>query len=294
MEFLPDERMNGAMTHPITTILSPMSRLAGTPEVLIAGALESGDSLVATAWLVGASIRTGPLVDDPDLIRMTDAGGMIFVFRYGVIVSVRAGAPSVADLDAMLAPYVVDVADFRETETANMAIRPGDGDRIGPDGQIVLADDSRERLLLVATVLSRSVILARDETLVSEAFEQTAPVVSDLRHNGRAPLSIRQVMKLVGNVLAARHRVMGTVQVGERPDLLWDHPRLDRLYTRLEAEYELQDRAEVLELKFGALGDFADVLLNIVQDKRGFRTEAAIIALIGFEILLNLFELAMR
>ncbi len=286
--------MDGAMTHPITTILSPMSRLAGTPEVLIAGALGTGDALVATAWLVGASIRTGPLVDDPDLIRMTAAGGMIFVFRYGVVVSVQAGAQSATGLDAVLAPYVGDMADVRETETAHIAIRPGGEDRVGPDGQIMLADDSRERLLLVATVLSRSVILARDETLVSEAFEQTAPVVSDLRHKGSAPLSIRQVMKLVGNVLAARHRVMGTVQVGERPDLLWDHPRLDRLYTRLEAEYELKDRAEVLELKFGALGDFADVLLNIVQDKRAFRTEAAIIALIGFEILLNLFELAMR
>lgn len=280
------------MSPPITTILSPMSRLAGTPEVVIAGALESGDALVATAWLVGGSIRTGLLVDDADFIRIAGVGGMIFVFRYGVVVSVQAAAQSTARFDAALASYVVDPADVRETETANLVIRGGGDDRVGPDGQIVLADDSAERLLLVATLLSRSVVLARDETLVSEAFEQTGPVVSDLRQNGRAPLPIRQVMKLVGNVLAARHRVMGMVQVIERPDLLWDHPELDRLYTRLEAEYELKDRAEILELKFGALGDFADVLLNIVQDKRAFRTEAAIIALIAFEILLTLFKMA--
>ncbi|MBT2187919.1 RMD1 family protein [Sphingobium sp. H33] len=282
------------MSPPISTILSPMSRLAGTPEVVIAGTLETEGALVATAWLVGGSVRTGPLVEDADFIRVAGVGGMVFVFRYGVVVSVQASAQSTQRFDAALAPYIADVADFREAETANLVIRTGSEDRVGPDGQIVLADDSPERLLLVATVLSRSVILARDETLVSEAFERTAPVVSELRQNGRAPLPIRQVMKLVGNVLAARHRVMGMVQVIERPDLLWDHPGLDRLYTRLEAEYELKDRAEILELKFGALGDFADVLLNIVQDKRAFRTEAAIIALIAFELLLNLFEMAIR
>ena len=98
-------------------------------------------------------------------------------------------------------------------------------------------------------------------------------------------------MRLVGNVLAARHRLTGTAQVDERPDLLWEHPELDRLYVRLEAEYELTERAEVLTRKFGALGDFTEVLLDIVQDKRAFRVEIAIIALIAFEILLTLFNM---
>ena len=50
-------------------------------------------------------------------------------------------------------------------------------------------------------------------------------------------------------------------------------PALDRLYARLEAEYELKERAEVLERKFGALGDFTEVLLDIVQDKRAFASK---------------------
>jgi uncharacterized Rmd1/YagE family protein len=98
---------------------------------------------------------------------------------------------------------------------------------------------------------------------------------------------------LIGDVLAARHRVMGTVQVDERPDVLWDHPGLDRLYARLEAEYELNERSEVLERKFGALGDFTDALLDIVQEKRAFRLEAAIIALIAFEIMLSILKMTM-
>ncbi len=113
-----------------------------------------------------------------------------------------------------------------ESETATLVIGHSGEDRLGSGGAIILADDRPERLLLVATVIARSVILARDETLVSDVFERTAPIVSDLRENGRARLPVRQVMRYVGNVLSARHRVMGTVQASERPDLLWDHPEL--------------------------------------------------------------------
>lgn len=143
--------------------------------------------------------------------------------------------------------------------------------------------------MLVATVLARSAVLDRDEAMVAAAFEVSAPVVEDLRTNGRVRLPIRAVMRLVGGVLAARHRVTGLVEVAERPDVLWDNPQLDRLYARLENEYELRERARGLDRKFAALGDFADTLVEVVQDKRAVRLEAAIIALFAFEIVLNLF-----
>lgn len=269
-----------------------MDTLTTSHDVVTVGHLQAAGELVATARLLGAKIQTKALAGDEGFLRAAGRAGLTFVFRYGVVVTFSSPTQPAEALDAVLAPHIVEPTDLTETETAGIAVRPDSGDRIGPDGLIVLADGSRERLELVATVLSRSVVLARNEMLVSQAFDTSSPVVSDLRENGRVRLSIRKVMQLVGDVLAARHRVMGTVQVGERPDLLWDHPELDRLYTRLEAEYELGERAEVLDRKFGALGLFSEALLDIVRDKRGVRLEAAIIALIAFEILLMLFEMA--
>jgi uncharacterized Rmd1/YagE family protein len=245
------------------------------------------------ARLFGVAINTRELARDATLEQVAATAGLTFAFRYGVVV--HFGGDTVSqDFDSAIQAHVIEPAEDRENEIVSLVIHPGAEDRIAPDGQITLSDGSDERLLLVATVLARSVVLARDEVLVSEAFERVDPLVSELREKGRVRLAIREVMKLVGNVLAARHRVMGAVQVGERPDLLWDHPDLDRLYARLETEYELKERGEVLERKFGALGDFAENLLDIVQDKRSFRLEAAIIALIAFEILLNLFNMIIR
>jgi uncharacterized Rmd1/YagE family protein len=257
------------------------------------GALPAGGPGHVLARLLGAMINTRELARNSTLCQVAATAGLTFVFRYGVAVTFSETSLAPA-LDEALQDHVLEPTSEQEYEAATLVIQTGADDRIEPDGQIVLSDASDERLLLVATVLARSVVLARNEILVSTAFDRADPLVSELREKGRARLPINDVMKLVGNVLAARHRVMAMVQVDERPDLLWDHPSLDRLYVRLEKEYELRERAEVLERKFGALGDFAEVLLDIVQDKRSFRLEAAIIALIAFEILLNLFGMATR
>ena len=272
-------------------LLNP--RLGGAPDVVTAGRLPVGDTLTATATLLGNKINTRPLLADPRFLQAVEVAGLVFVFRHGVMISFGSGTGDAA-LAAALREHVLDGAKLEEVETALVQIGHGDKDRIGEDGEIFVSDDQPERFMLIATVLSRSVLLAHDEVLVAAAFEQTQPVVQDLSSNGRARLPIREVMKLAGSVLAARHRLTGTAQADERPDLLWDHPQLDRLYARLEAEYELKERAEALEHKFATLGDFTEALLDIAQDKRAVRLESAIIILIVFEIVLSLIDMTIR
>ena len=272
----------------------PLLKSAGLPDFVMLGETPARPPFVMRARLLGLRIDTRSLLDAAAAGTFPDDGGLTVAFRDGVIVSVGAEGAEDIGIDALVRPYVIEPDDAQETETTGIVVRPGSGDRIAADGQIQLIDSSPDRLLLVAIVLARSVMLSRDEILVSEAFDRIAPLVGDLRENGRSHLSIRAAMQLVGNALAARHRIMGTAQANDRPDLLWDHPELDRLYARLEGEYELDERADVLERKFVALGDVAEILLDIVRDKRAFRLEIAVIGLIGFEIVLSLISMAMR
>lgn len=260
----------------------------GWPDEVALGALPPDEELIVHARYLGTRIDTRGLSADIVLRDLAAAAGLTFAFRYGVAVTFCTAADRIPALDMALLAHVQEPADQQEIETASVLITDGGKDRVDDEGVIQLADDEEPRLLLVATVLAHSVMLSRDELLVSEVFDSSVPLVADLQINGKARLSIPAVMRMVGRVLAARHRVMGTAQAGERPDLLWDHPDLDRLYTRLEAEYELGERAEVLERKFGALGDFTEVLLDIAQDKRAVRLEVAIIALIAVELLLSI------
>lgn len=265
-----------------------------SPDVLVLGAPPAvpptrAQPLVATAWLLGARIRTKEAGECPVLAAAALRGDVLaFVFRFGVIVTIAARGGVTAPLVEACALHVEGAASEREKESAALFVAAERADRISGQGDIALAEADADRLLLVATVLARSAVLNRDEAMVAAAFDASGPVVEDLRVNGRARMSIRAVMRLVGEVLAARHRVTGMVQVDERPDVLWDNPQLDRLYARLENEFELKERAEVLDAKFSALGDFADALVEIARDKRAVRLEVAVIALIALEILLNL------
>lgn len=243
------------------------------------------------ALLLGAQIDTRLL---PEFVEAEDldAGdnGMVFVFRYGVVVFFGVTPQAEAAMLERLHPAIIEPVESHEIEAAPVHVAPEADEQVNSDGSILLHEASTERILLTAIVLARSVILARDETLIAEAFERIEPLVRMMRVEGRAGLPARRVMQQIGEVLSARHRMIGRAQIGEKPDLLWDHPELERLYERLEDEFELDERARAIDRKLDALGDSADVLLSLVQAKHSSRLEMAIILLIMFEIALTLYE----
>lgn len=280
------------MSGPI--VLSPARRPSSPPDYAVLGKLPEQSKLTASARLLGSKIDTRRLGADPPVAELTIETGLTFAFRFGAVVTIGSEPAAIDRLDDALARFVFDGPVLEERESATITIGLEGDDRIGHDGSIQLIDASPERLLLIAIVLARSVVLAGDELQVSEAFERTAPLVSDLRDNGRARLSIRSALRLAGEIIAARHRVSRSAQAGERPDLLWDNPALDQLYGRLETEYELNQRSGVLTRKLSELRDLTEILIGLVQDKRAYRVEVAIILLIASEILITVFNVAFR
>jgi uncharacterized Rmd1/YagE family protein len=91
-----------------------------------------------------------------------------------------------------------------------------------------------------------------------------------------------------------QHRVSGRVAVDEKPDVLWDRPDLERLYSRLEDEYELSERVEILEHKLEVISDTATTLADIIDAKRSLRLELIVIFLIAFEIIVTGYEIFTR
>jgi uncharacterized Rmd1/YagE family protein len=78
-----------------------------------------------------------------------------------------------------------------------------------------------------------------------------------------------------------------------KPDILWDKPQLERLYARLEDEYELKERAESLNRKLAVIAETAQVLTDIIDTRRSLRLELIIVFLILSEVLITVYQLAM-
>ncbi len=68
-------------------------------------------------------------------------------------------------------------------------------------------------------------------------------------------------------------------------------PSLDRLYSRLEDEYELKERLDTLERKLSAVSETANALTDIIDTQRSLRLEIAVVVLIVIEVAIGCFQI---
>jgi uncharacterized Rmd1/YagE family protein len=80
--------------------------------------------------------------------------------------------------------------------------------------------------------------------------------------------------------------MVGRAEVGEKPEITWDAPELDRLYEKLAKEYELRDREQALARKLDLISQAANTYLRLLSDRRTLRVEWYIVILILAEIIL--------
>jgi len=69
-----------------------------------------------------------------------------------------------------------------------------------------------------------------------------------------------------------------------------DRQDLDRLYARLEDEYELKERAEALSRKLEVIADTAEILTDTIDTRRSLRLEVIIVILIAVELAIAGFQ----
>jgi len=252
--------------------------------------------LTARALLLGDRIDAGDL-ERPDMISANPlafhvgTSGFVAIYRYGVAVLVGLTPLEEEDFLAKIKVRVVGNRERIDDETALITVSVEHEDKIPPGGPIQAKDLSEERFLVVADALAKSVSLTRDEREVNSVFDVIEPFAAQLATHGRPPGKRRAMLRLIGQALLAQHRVSGRVAVEEKPDVLWDRPDLERLYARLEDEYELKERAGTLKRKLDVIVETAHALTDIIDADRGVRLEATIVVLIVAEIFLTLYQM---
>ncbi len=254
--------------------------------------------LTARALIVGERIDTAGL-ERPDMISLLPLAfrvgeqGMVALFRFGVAVMVGLTPLEEEDTLARLQARVSGERARGDDEYAVLEISPESDEQKSSGGPIQIKNLSPQRFLVVADALAKSVALARDEREVNKVFDVIEPFAARLAARGKTPFRRRAMLRLIGQALLAQHRVSGRVAVEEKPDVLWDRPDLERLYARLEDEYELNERAGVLKRKLDVIVETAHALTDIIDADRATRLEAAIVVLIVFELIASVIQIAL-
>jgi uncharacterized Rmd1/YagE family protein len=258
----------------------------------------TAQQLTAHALLIGDRINTagfeGQVLSSAPLTVRVGSNGLAVLFRYGVAVFIGLSVAEEAEFLEKLSARAFGKIKPPEEEWAKIQVAKEAEEPIPVGGPILVREFSLERLLVVSDALAKSVVLGRDEREVTNVFDTIEPFARELATFGKTSRNRTDLLKLMGNALLVQHRLSGRVAVSEKPDVLWDRPDLERLYARLEDEYELSERAETLNRKLAVIADTATTLADIVDTKRSLRLEIIVVFLIAFEIVVTFYEIYAR
>jgi len=233
----------------------------------------------------------GDIVSAVPLAVRTGESGTAVLFRYGVAVLIGLTPEEEAAFLLKISSRIIGRLGVAEEERTLVEITAGADDQVSVGGPVTLGDMSLPRMLIVADVLAKSVALASDEREVTKVFGVIEPFAIELATRGRTRRNRTEILKLIGNALLVQHRVSGRVAVAEKPDALWDRYDLERLYARLQDEYELKERVETLDRKLTVVADTAETLADIIDTRRSLRLEVIVVLLIAIEIATSFYQI---
>lgn len=220
------------------------------------------------------------------------ARGCAVLFRYGAVVLFDLDPVEEAAFLAHLHHLIHEPFPRPEIEEVVINTDPQRDERVESDG-ISLRELNVERLQVVADILAKSVVLAYYEASVAQVFDYIEPLAANLQREGRGGYQGKTLLRQIGGTLLVQHKMVARVGVSEKPDILWDHPELERIYLRLQDEYELRERHLALERKLDLIARTVETLLDLLQHDRSLRVEWYIVILIVVEIFLTLYAMFM-
>jgi uncharacterized Rmd1/YagE family protein len=236
--------------------------------------------------------KTNILAPSP-LVLSAGEKGVAVLFRYGAAVLFGLTPDEEQSFLTELAPYLRDPYPTPETEETVLA-QAGET----PEGifgsEIRIKDLCVENIQILADVLAKSVVLGYYETSLAATFNTIEPLAENLQRTGSPGARPKELLKQLGETLLVETRMVGRVEIADKPELLWENPQHDRLHKLLADEYELKERHAILEQKITLISRTAEKVLGLLQHRSTIRVEWYITALIVLEILITLYTMFFR
>ena len=223
----------------------------------------------------------------------TPSGGAVVLFKSGAAVFIGLNPIEEEDIIRGLGERIGEPAAEREIETADIAVK-GDEDTVAGNGTVLMKNTESYRLLLVAEALAVAVSLSYDERRVGRAFDRVGQVAASLKAGTLLSGKRSDTLAEIGEALTIQSRLAGRVGMDDKPDVLWDHPELERLWVKLVDEFDLKSRVNALGQKLAVIRDSSETLGDMLSTRTSHRLEWYIIGLIAFEIALSLYDRVMK
>ena len=237
-----------------------------------------GDRLIPDRAAQARVVSTAPFA-----FRKGD--GFVVAFRYGAAVLIGLSAAEEEESLSLLSGPAVQIIP-REEERIGLEFSHVQEEGLTAAGTLQLKELTAAHALVLADILGKSVALAHYEKEIASVLDSIEPAANALATAGRIPSARKDLLKLVGSALLTQHRVSGRIAFAEKPDILWEHPELERFYARLEDEYKIVERGTLLNGKMTVIASAAQTFADMMDTARSARLELLIVILILAELVI--------
>lgn len=260
--------------------------------------LQSQGHCEVNAVLIGNEIHLKSLANKhiskkEPLIVLLGEKSIAIIYPYGAIVFFNADTPTTVELITRCQQYTTQLFSTPETEEFSVIIQPDQPEGI-VQNKVSIKKVSKERLEIMGDALAKSLILEYHENRIGMLFDKIEPIAKSLKEHGKLGLRANVLLKHIGSSLLMAQDMVGKIQIGEKPLLLWEHSELEPLHAQLVEDLEIFERQQSLERKIDLISRTAETSLEVLQHRHGHRLEWYIIILISIEIFLQLYELFVK
>lgn len=243
------------------------------------------DKNVQDPDLVFQKPRSGRLSPGSTKIKQL-AEGTVYWFRFGVI--------AFHNVDSRSRDQFLKEFSHGEWKTwLGESLKLDESSEIAPKVEfehITLDKMTPERAEFIANLVSQSAALEHYEIAVDKTFTEVQTLVRKLKLKGTISPFPGSLHRFVGRSLEMKNSVISSLHYLDLPDLLWDDSTMDEMYEDLQAFFDIKERFSAIERKLESIQDSLELLLDTARDRRMYWLEAAIVALILFDIIAAIVE----
>jgi uncharacterized Rmd1/YagE family protein len=163
---------------------------------------------------------------------------------------------------------------------------PGVTASVGP-GVLTVDRLTAGRAGIVAMTVGQSAAMEYYERIVDRLFVRLQDIAAHMKVNGTVPLRTRPLHRFIAEAITTRSEVLSVLHLLDKPDAAWDDPDMDRIYSDLRSEFDLEGRYGTLESKLRAIQDGLTLILDVARDRRLVLLESAVVLLIVLEVVLS-------
>jgi len=256
-------------------------------QTIVVKAFYLGERLDTKALETTSLLATSPMVFEVNKFSYAA------VFKYGVAVLFNVAPIDEIGFLSKLENFIIQKEIEPEIDKIEMSVSV-DGNEAIRGGLILLKHFDLPRIQLIAEIMAKNIVLSFYERSVSASFDSIEPLAEKLQTKSSLSYNSKELIMHIGGALLQLHKMVARVEVSEKPDVLWENPDIERLYVKLEDEYEIKERHSSIERKIELISRTAETVLDLLQAKRSLRVEWYIVALIVVELLFSIYDLFLR